>query len=238
MRTLVFITLTLSAIGQPRTLDTVVPSLDYGPACTSTVEAVNLTDREVTAEIQAHRESGALVLLRGQSSTSVRIPPRARISFQFEESERGAGWVRIAEPAGAPALAISGMVECVDGDRLVSASREVTYPMRSPWFSGETAGLSGAVVTAINVSGQPARIAACYSEGNLVSDGQPDLVPLCSSTVDLIIPPFATQRIPVGKDGNSWFSMKTSGVSIVLAMLRPVAPRVHLYRVDSTIQFE
>jgi hypothetical protein len=134
-------------------------------------------------------------------------------------------------------LVLSGAVECVDGDRLVSAPREVVYPMRNPWFAGDTAGLPGGMVTAINTSSRPVRASACFSSGNLVSNGQPQLVPLCSATFDFEIPPFGTRQVSVEKADSSWFSLRTTGEAVVLEMLRPLAPRVKLYRVDSTIQF-
>lgn len=237
MRTLFLLTLTLAAAAQTRSLESVVASLDYGPACTSTFEARNLTDQAVTAEIQAHKMSGALVLLSGQSEAKVTIPPKGRAAFKLEvPNESGSGWVRVRESA-APALAISGAVECVDGDRLVSASRDVVYPMRRPWFAGDTAGLSGGVVTAINVSDRPAVLSLCYSAGNLVSNGQPELVPLCSDAMNIQVPPFGTRHIAVERGGNSWFGLRTSGDAIVLEMLRPLDEHVKLYRVDSTIQF-
>ena len=215
----------------------VVPALDYGPSCTSTIEAVNLTDRSVSAEFQAHKAGGALVLLKGQAGTTVSIPPRGHATFQLQvPDESGAGWVQIREPGG-PALAISASVECIDGDRLVSAPREVVYPMRRPWFGGAVSELAGGVVTAINISERTAQLSACYSAGNLVSNGQPRLVPLCSSTLDMPIPPFGTRQIPVEREGNTWFGLTTSGESLVLEMLRPLDLHVKLYRVDSSIQF-
>lgn len=217
--------------------DSVIPSLDYGPACTSTIEAVNPTDSPVTAQIQAHKAGGALVMLAGQAETAVPIPSQGRISLKLQvDNEAGAGWVRIREP-GDPQLVLSGAVECLDGDRLVSAPREVVYPMRNPWFAGDTAALPGGMVTAINTSSRPVRASACFSSGNLVSNGQPQLVPLCSATFDFEIPPFGTRQVSIEKADSSWFSLRTIGEAVVLEMLRPLAPRVKLYRVDSTIQF-
>jgi hypothetical protein len=217
--------------------DSVIPSLDYGPACTSTIEAVNPSDAPVTAQVQAHKGGGALVMLVGQAEAAVRIPAKGRVTLKLQvENEAGTGWVRIREP-GDPQLVLAGAVECVDGDRLVSAPREVVYPMRNPWFAGDTAGLPGGMVTAINTSSRPVRASACFSSGNLVSNGQPQLVPLCSATFDFEIPPFGTRQVSVEKADSSWFSLRTTGEAVVLEMLRPLAPRVKLYRVDSTIQF-
>lgn len=237
MRLIVVILVSLAAAGQPRGMETVIPALDYGSACSSSIEAVNLTGRAVEAEFEAHKESGALVLLDGQSGTSVRIPGHGKAVFHLRvENEEGAGWVRIREPAG-PALAISATVECVDGDRLLTAGRDVAFAMRRPWFAGEVSDLRGAEVTVINVSERPARLSACYSNGNLYSFGGPELRPICSSSVEMPIPPFGTRRVPVQHAGNSWFGIRTWGEALVLEMLRPPAPGVKLYKVESSIQF-
>lgn len=237
MRLIVLISVSLAVTAQPWGMVTVIPALDYGPACTSSIEAVNLTGRDVEAEFEGHKESGALVLLEGQRETSVRIPPRGKIALKLQvENEEGTGWVRIREAAG-PSLAISATVECLDGDKLLTAGRDVVFPMHRPWFAGEVGELPGAVLTVINVSARPARLSACYSAGNLYSYGGPDLLPVCSSTLDLAIPPFGTRRVPVEHEGNSWFSLRTWGDALVLEMLRPLTPRVKLYKVDSTIQF-
>jgi len=41
-----------------RAVESILPSLDYGPTCWSSVELQNLGDREVTVDIQPHRASG------------------------------------------------------------------------------------------------------------------------------------------------------------------------------------
>ena len=230
VRTLFLLTLAVAAAAQTRSLESVVASLDYGSGCTSTFEARNLTDQEVIAEIQAHKTSGALILLSGQTESKVRIPRRGRASFQLDvPGEAGSGWVRVRE-SGSPALAISGKVECLDGDRLVTSVRDVVYSMRRPWFAGDVADLKDGLITAINVSERPAVLSLCYSAGNLVSNGGPELVPLCSETMEVQMPPFGTRRIAVERDGNSWFSLRASGESVVLEMLRPMDAHVKLYR--------
>ena len=237
MRLIALLSVSLAAAAQPRAVETVIPALDYGAACTSSIEAVNLTGGEVEAEFEAHKESGALVLLEGQAETLMRIPPRGKLAFKLRvDNEDGAGWLRVQEAAG-PALALSATVECVDGDKLLAVGRDVAFPMHRPWFAGEVADLAGAVLTVINVSDRPARLTACYSAGNLYSDGRSDLQLVCSSTLEILIPPFGTRRVPVEHEANSWFSIRTWGDAMVVEMLRPLAARVKLYRVDSTIQF-
>jgi hypothetical protein len=41
----------------------------------------------------------------------------------------------------------------------------------------------------------------------------------------------------VEREGNSYFSLKTRGDSVVLQMLRPASEGVRIYIVDSTIKF-
>jgi hypothetical protein len=53
----------------------------------------------------------------------------------------------------------------------------------------------------------------------------------------LQIAPFAARQFPVERDGNSHFSLRTEGPSIVLQALRPINIGVHVYTVDSSITF-
>jgi len=54
---------------------------------------------------------------------------------------------------------------------------------------------------------------------------------------DVQVPPFGTREFPVERQGNSYFSLKTRGDSVVLQMLRPANEGVLVYTVDSTIKF-
>jgi hypothetical protein len=139
-------------------------------------------------------------------------------------------------------VALSGVTECRDGEQLRVANCQVAFPTRDPWFSGDIAELRGAMVTLINTSERAAQASACYSSGSLYS--APDLVEpgtqlrdLCSSMVDVQIPPFGTREFPVERAGNSHFSLRTRGDAIVLQMLRSTKEGVRIYSVDSTIQF-
>ncbi len=118
----------------------------------------------------------------------------------------------------------------------------VAYPTRNPWFTGEIhGGESGEEISLINTSERAAKASLCYSSGTLVSvpdsTRAPELVPLCSISYDVLIPPFGSREFPVERGGNTHFSLKTHGDSIVLEMLKPLETRLNLYSVDSSIVF-
>jgi hypothetical protein len=222
------------------------PALAYGPACSSTVRLQNLSDAPVTVELEGHRASGALAPFGGIPGRTVRLDAGQQASYQLViEEQTTAAWVKLREPVAPsrpPGVALSGITECRDGSQLRVAAREVAFPTRNAWFSGDVADLRGAVLTMINSSDQTARASACYSAGNLYSVAGPalrgtELRPICSATIDVQIPPFGTRDFPVERNGNSQFSLRTQGDSIVLQMLRPGNEGVRIYSVDSSIQF-
>jgi hypothetical protein len=234
------------ASGQARAVESVVPALAFGGKCTSTVTMQNLSDRVVTADVEAHKPSGALAPIIGQSAMSVRLAPGQRANYKpqiTEETE--SGWVKINErvpsPAFSPVLAVSGVTECVIENELKSVGRDVVYPTRNPWFSGDVGELPGALVSLINTTERAVTASICYSAGNLYyvpgSKPSPDLSPVCSEAFDVQIAPFGAREFPVARDGSTHFSLKTQGSAIVLAMLRPVGASIKMYKVDSTIHF-
>ena len=233
--------------GQPgRFVDTVLPALGHGPSCWSNIDLMNLGDRPVVAEVEAHKSSGALVALAVGRGMGIRLQPGERMSYRpdFDENTTGA-WVKVHEhvPTGFdPVIAVSGKTECVAGNELRSAPRVVAYPTRNPWFTGDIhGGENGEEISLINTSERAAKASLCYSSGTLVSvpdsSRTPELVPLCSIAYDVLIPPFGSREFPVERGGNTHFSLKTHGDSIVLEMLKPLETRLNLYRVDSTIVF-
>ena len=224
----------------------VLPSLAYGPNCSSTVLLQNLADTAVDVELEAHRSSGALVPLAGHAGRVIHLLPGERGSYQLQIQEEESGaWVQVRERAAAraaSAVAVSGITECRQGNQLRTAAREVAYPTRNPWFAGEVAELRGSVISLINVSAGAVRASLCYSAGNLFSvpgetQTSRELRPVCSSAFEVQVPPFGTRDFPVERQGNSYFSLKTRGDSIVLQLLRPAKQGVRIYTVDSTIKF-
>ena len=76
------------------------------------MELQNLGNREVAAEVKAHKSSGALAPLVGHNGTQVRLSAgeQAEYKLQLPEETTGA-WVRVREkipsPQLSPVLAVS-----------------------------------------------------------------------------------------------------------------------------------
>jgi hypothetical protein len=235
------------ANGQERQIESVVPALAFGGRCTSTVTMQNLSDRVVAADVEAHKPGGALAPILGRSAIGIRLNPGERSSYKPQiDDETESAWVKVRErvpsPGLSPVLAIGGATECVIGDELKSVGRDVVFPTRNPWFSGDVAELSGALVSLINTSERAVTASLCYSAGNLFSipgstPASAELTPVCSAAFDVQIPPFGAREFPVARDGSTHFDLKTQGAAIVLAMLRPLGASIKLYKVDSTIHF-
>lgn len=93
------------AADQGRVVTSILPSLDYGPSCWSSVTLTNLGDRVVTAELEAHRASGGLVGLAGLNDMVVHLNPGERISHRLEiGDESGAGWIKVRERIPSPSF--------------------------------------------------------------------------------------------------------------------------------------
>jgi len=236
------------AAGGSRTVESIVPSLAYGNSCWSSVDLQNLSERQVIAELEPHKESGALVALAGRARTSFSLAPGERASFRLDIAEETAGaWVRVRElvssPQLSPALAISGSTECLSGDQIHATSRQVAYPLVNPWFSGDVSEISSEMVAVINTSERHATVALCYSLGALFSNpnessASAELRPVCSWASEIQIPPFGTRLFPVTRNGSTRFFLKSSGDAVVLQMLQPLDTAVKMFTVDSTIHFQ
>jgi hypothetical protein len=230
-----------------RVVESIVPWLDYNASCWSAVELKNLGNREVAAEVEAHKGSGALTALVGHSGIQVRLTPgeHAEYKLQLPDDSTGA-WVRVREkipaPQLSPVLAVSGATVCLAKDELRTTVREVAWPVRNPWFSGDVNYGDDGIIALINTSERPAQVWGCYSAGVLYSVPHDDhaaaeLKPICSATIQELVMPFGSRQFPVSRGGNSHFSLTTRGDAIVLLMLRPVGASVKVYRVDSTVTF-
>lgn len=230
-----------------RVVESIVPWLDFNGSCWSAVELKNLGSREVSAEVEAHKSSGALAALVGHAEIQVRLSAgeHAEYKLQLPEDSTGA-WVRVREkvpePHLSPVLAVSGATVCLAKDELRTTVREVAWPVRNPWFSGDVSYGDDGIIALINTSERPAQVWGCYSAGVLYSVPQDDhaageLKPICSQTIQELVMPFGSRQFPVARGGNSHFSLTTRGDSIVLLMLRPAGANVRAYRVDSSITF-
>lgn len=232
---------------QGRLVTSILPSLDYGPTCWSTVTLSNLGDRTVTVDLEAHRGGGGLVGLDGLNSMILHLAPGEHLAPRLEiTDESGVGWLKIREhvasPNLTPVIAVSGTSECTVDNQLRSTPRQLSYPTRNPWFSGDIEDMSANMITVVNTSERAAQASLCYSQGNLYSvptDAHPsaELKLVCSDSFDVLIPPYATRQFPVHRADSTHFSIKTIGDAIVLQMLRPVAAGVKVYTVDSTVKF-
>ena len=237
-----------SGAAKERTVESILPSLAYGPSCWSSIDLQNLSDRAVNLDLESHRASGALVPLVDHPQLTTILEAGERASFRLEiDEETGSAWVKVRERVpsaeAAPVVAISGHTECVVENQLRTTAREVAFALRNPTFSSDIDEIHGNLVSAVNTSEKPARVWLCYSSGNLYSvpgkaPASVELTPLCSSDFEIQLPPFAARQFPVEREGSSHFSMKTRGDGIVLQMLRPLGTGVRIYSVDSTIKFE
>ncbi|SRR5579872_2144942 len=246
-RLLCFTLALLPAAAQERVIESVLPALAYGPKCSSSIELRNLGDRPVTLEVEGHNSNGALAPLAGHASMTVRLNASERAAYKLQIAEETTGaWVKVREIVPSPRLttvvAVSGATECVVGNQLRNSARELAYPTRNPWFSGNVSEIPSDEILVINTSEHAARAWLCYSAGNLyaVPGNTPTptrLSPLCSSDAVVQIPPFGSRQFPVQRANSSYFSLKTEGAAVVLQMLRPLDATVRMYTVDSTITF-
>jgi len=226
-------------------VESIVPWLAYNPSCSSAVELRNLGSREVDAEVEAHKSSGALVGLVGGGGMRVHLPAGEHAAYRLEIQETEGAWVRVREmipsPELSPVLAVSGATDCVAGDKVHTTTRDVVWPLRNPFFSGDVKAGDDGSIALINASERPATVSGCYSSGTLYSnpgEGRPgELRPVCSEVIRELVPPFGTRQFPVSRGANSHFSLNTRGDAIVLEMLRPPEAGSKIYRVDSSVTF-
>src|SRR3984885_8884975 len=130
------------AADQERIVTSILPSLDYGDSCWSSVTLANLGDRVVTVEIEAHRAGGGLIGLAGLDEMVLHLNRGERVSHRLAiTDEAGVGWLkvraRIPSPKLSPVISVSGLTECTVDNQLRSTPRELSYPTRNPWFSGD-----------------------------------------------------------------------------------------------------
>lgn len=231
---------------QDRFVESIVPALAYGPACSTAVELRNLSDREASVDVEGHRASGALVALAGHPGMGVRLGAHEPFTSKLEIAEQTTGaWVKVRErvPASArsSAVSVSASTECIVNNQLRTVRRDVAFPTRNPWFSSGVTEMRDGMIELINTSERTATASACYSSGSLYSmpgaSNVGEFQPICSTAFDVQVPPFGTREFPVSRDGSSHFTLKTTGDAIVLEMLRPLDANVRVYTVDSSIEF-
>ncbi|MGA2882635.1 MAG: hypothetical protein ABSG13_27090 [Bryobacteraceae bacterium] len=244
---LILMAASIQAADPERVVTSILPSLDYGANCWSSVTLSNLGDRMVTVEIEAHRAGGGLVGLAGLNDMTLHLSAGESVAHRLEiDDESGQGWLKVREripsPKLSPVIAVAGLSECTVDNQLRSTPRQLSYPTRNPWFSGDIEEMQGNMISVVNTSERAAQASLCYSAGNLYSvptagHPSPELTLVCSKAFDVLIPPYASRQFPVQRDESTHFGIKTQGEAIVLQMLRPVAAGVKVYTVDSTVKF-
>jgi hypothetical protein len=163
-----FVGLWLAGLGfaatKERVVESVLPSLEYGPQCSSSVDLQNLGDRSVTLEVEAHRASGALVALVDHPRLSMTLPAGERASFRLEiNEETGSAWAkvrgRVPSTVPSPVVAVVGHTECVFQNELRRSAREVAFALRNPSFSSDE--LHGRLVSMVNTSERASEVSLC-----------------------------------------------------------------------------
>ncbi|HSR08925.1 MAG TPA: hypothetical protein VLM42_17410, partial [Bryobacteraceae bacterium] len=139
-----------------RVVESIVPSLDFNSQCWSAVQLQNLGNREVAAEVEAHKSTGALAPLVGHTGIQVQLSAGEHAEYKLQLPEESTGaWVRVREtipsPQLSPVLAVSGVTECLAGsNELRTTVRDVAMPVRNPWFSGDVNHGDDGIVALIN----------------------------------------------------------------------------------------
>src|SRR5215472_10463841 len=157
------VVLLLATEPQERLVESVLPALAYSSSCWSSLDLHNLGERAVTVEIEAHRASGALVSLKDHPQVVFSLRPGERSSFRLAiDDETGDAWVKVREHVPSqrlwPVVAVAGVTECVVSNQLRTSAREVAYPMRNPWFSGDVSEMPGNLIAAVNTAEHAAKI--------------------------------------------------------------------------------
>ncbi len=234
-------------ISQPFVAESFVPALPFTQECQSHVTLTNLREIPVKIEVEGHSQSGGLAQVTGHASRTW-IQPGEVLEFtvQLDGNNEGA-WFRIREhvPASedSPAVVVRATTGCVEGDTLITRSREVAVSLRNPWFAGRVAELQRVTMWALNVSRSAAQVEACYSSGSYYivpgdtpKDARP--MPVCSHHDEFLLAPGAAVRIPTVREGNTEFELRTEGEAIVLQALRSDVLGTHNFSVDSSITFQ
>jgi hypothetical protein len=87
---LILVAAAANAADPERVVTSILPSLDYGSTCWSSVTLANLGDRVVTVEIEAHRAGGGLTGLTGLNEMVLHLNPGERVSHRLEVTDESA----------------------------------------------------------------------------------------------------------------------------------------------------
>ena len=67
-----------------RVVESIVPWLAHNSSCWSAVELQNLGNRDVDAEVEAHKSSGALAPLLGHDGIQVRLSAGEHVEYKLQ----------------------------------------------------------------------------------------------------------------------------------------------------------
>jgi hypothetical protein len=71
-----------------------------------------------------------------------------------------------------------------------------------------------------------------------VSNGEGEMVPLCSETLERTLAPYQSWRLATTVGGKPLVRFRATGAAVAVQVLSPSALQVQLYKVESTIRFE
>jgi hypothetical protein len=78
-----------------RVVESIVPWLESSSSCWSAVQLQNLGNREVAAEVEAHKKTGALAPLVGHRGIQVHLNAGEHADYKLQLPEQSTGgWVR------------------------------------------------------------------------------------------------------------------------------------------------
>jgi hypothetical protein len=234
--------------GEPvRVVESVLFPLAYRTGCWASIVLQNASNEEARFQLAAHRADGSIVPFQGPAIPAHLAPgERIILRLQPEGEEGDNAWVQVREripgSGRTPAVAVSGSDDCLAGSTLSTEPAHVVYPSTDPWLAADVTDLKVKTVWVLNTSEIAASATVCYSNG--VYTQVPDTanlpgapVEICSVTESLYLPPFALKAMPVVKDGNSQFSLRAQGESIVIYTPSPPPGTSRRYSVDSTVTF-
>lgn len=233
----------IALMAQGRGFPFVLPELQYSSHCSSEISIHNVSPRFVDLEVVGHKSTGALAGLIDRRTNRLRLRPSERVQVRLDVEEDVA-WAEVIEivpsPRLKPVLAVSGKTECLDGNELLTAAREIAPVSGDPKFAidHEAASLNGMVLLLINASDRRMSWTACYSAGHTVSDGNGAMMPLCSESLHRTLAPYQSWRLAAAVEGKPLVRFNATGPAVAMQMLAPAAPQVRLYKVESTIRFD
>lgn len=228
---------------QERAFSIALPELQYSRQCSSEISIHNPSPRLVDVTVVGHRSTGAVVGLVDKRSNYIRLRPSEQVLLRLDVENEDA-WAEVSEvvphPKLQPVLAVSGKTECLDGNELLTASRDIAAIASDPGFTldHEAAAGNGRVLLVINASDRRLQWSACYSSGTTVSDGKGGMTPVCSEALERTLAPFQSSRLAASIEGKPLMRFHATGAAVALQMLAPAAPQVRLYKVESTIRFD